>query len=83
MRYLTLILATLFVVGFSGCGDELKEGDSCKRHSQCSGGMMCGKDLKCHTKEGERATRKAARGVEKAARLKAAQVKPEDKPDEK
>lgn len=73
MRYLMMILATMFVLGFSGCGEKLKEGDTCKRHSQCGEGMMCnGADNKCHSNKSDRATRKAAATGAKKKRLKAA-----------
>ena len=72
MRYLTIVLATVFVLGFSGCSEKLKEGDACKRHSQCGEGMMCSAvDAKCQSKASERATRKAAaKGAAKGAKAK-------------
>ncbi|GEM_PF-3308468 len=74
MRTMTLILATLFCLGFAGCSEKKKQGETCKRHSQCEAGLICSSvDQKCHTKESERATRKAAAGKAKSERLKKAQ----------
>ena len=77
MRYLLALAATVLVLGVSGCaGEKKKEGEACKRHSQCQPGLICSSvDQKCHTKESERATRKAAAAGAKAERLKAASEK--------
>lgn len=80
MRYLALILATLFCVGISGCGEPKKEGETCKRHSECAEGLVCSHDeQKCLTTENDRKTRHAANAEEKAARLKEAASGTEDK----
>ncbi len=72
MRYMTLILATLFCLGLAGCGEKLKLGETCKRHSQCAS-LVCSSEKKCVTKAADRATRKAASAKHKASRLKKAQ----------
>lgn len=72
MRTLTLVIATVLALSFAGCGEKKKEGDSCKRHSECMDGLICSSvDQKCHTPASARATRKAAAADEKAERLKA------------
>ena len=78
MRYLVLVLATLFCLGIAGCCEKKKEGEACKRHSECVDGLICSSiDQKCHTAESERKTRKAADKQAKKTRLKAAQKKAE------